>query len=334
MEYTSSSRIEYNDNLYRYDPPLRTRREEAPYCQLSQLSRSQISESERIDRSRQDHSVFENVEQNIGSLTLQKTNQTYIHQQTTSHNFNEHKNPSTVTSRMVNMTNTESNGLIPYDFCNYPDTRRMNRSFTENDFRSTPQWGSKDYLNWPRYSTGSSSFSSHVKLQETSFDMLHGNKTFNSNFPLRTQHGNYYVYKGLVCPTCQNYYLSPLNSNSSVFICPNCGGKFLEQTISENNLTRSTKRWTTQTTLWRRTKDGESICNACGLYYKLHRVNRPLTMRKDAILTRNRKKNIKMREIPSTNTPGNIQRFGNFNTEQIRETKYFYDNNKQDSSHM
>ena len=46
---------------------------------------------------------------------------------------------------------------------------------------------------------------------------------------------------------------------------------------------------TTQTTLWRRNNDGEPVCNACGLYFKLHGVNRPMAMRKDGIQTRKRK---------------------------------------------
>ncbi|RWS27094.1 GATA-binding factor 2-like protein, partial [Leptotrombidium deliense] len=46
---------------------------------------------------------------------------------------------------------------------------------------------------------------------------------------------------------------------------------------------------TTTTTLWRRNHNGEPVCNACGLYYKLHNVNRPLTMKKEGIQTRNRK---------------------------------------------
>ncbi|WKY15475.1 hypothetical protein Q1695_000731 [Nippostrongylus brasiliensis] len=53
-------------------------------------------------------------------------------------------------------------------------------------------------------------------------------------------------------------------------ICSNCGG--------------------TNTTLWRRNADGEPVCNACGLYYKLHNVQRPPTMKKDGQLqTRKRK---------------------------------------------
>ncbi|XP_015929399.1 transcription factor GATA-4 [Parasteatoda tepidariorum] len=46
---------------------------------------------------------------------------------------------------------------------------------------------------------------------------------------------------------------------------------------------------TTTTTLWRRNNHGEPVCNACGLYYKLHNMNRPLAMRKAGIQTRKRK---------------------------------------------
>ncbi|MBV98170.1 Transcription factor GATA-5, partial [Eschrichtius robustus] len=50
---------------------------------------------------------------------------------------------------------------------------------------------------------------------------------------------------------------------------------------------------TTNTTLWRRNVDGEPVCNACGLYMKLHGVPRPLAMKKESIQTRKRKpKNI------------------------------------------
>ncbi|XP_022249933.1 GATA-binding factor 5-B-like [Limulus polyphemus] len=46
---------------------------------------------------------------------------------------------------------------------------------------------------------------------------------------------------------------------------------------------------TNTTSLWRRNSSGEPVCNACGLYYKLHGVNRPLAMKKDSIQTRKRK---------------------------------------------
>ncbi|TNN17183.1 Transcription factor GATA-4 [Schistosoma japonicum] len=59
------------------------------------------------------------------------------------------------------------------------------------------------------------------------------------------------------------------NNKRIGLICSNCG--------------------TTQTTLWRRNLDGRPVCNACGLYQKLHGRTRPISMRKDAIQTRKRK---------------------------------------------
>ncbi|XP_050308873.1 transcription factor elt-1-like isoform X2 [Anthonomus grandis grandis] len=46
---------------------------------------------------------------------------------------------------------------------------------------------------------------------------------------------------------------------------------------------------TTNTTLWRRNNQGEPVCNACGLYFKLHGVNRPISMKKEGIQTRKRR---------------------------------------------
>ncbi|RZF37120.1 hypothetical protein LSTR_LSTR015310 [Laodelphax striatellus] len=43
---------------------------------------------------------------------------------------------------------------------------------------------------------------------------------------------------------------------------------------------------TRTTTNWRRNSLGELLCNACGLYYKSHKENRPTTMRRDVIRKR------------------------------------------------
>ncbi|XP_043107174.1 GATA-binding factor 2-like [Puntigrus tetrazona] len=59
--------------------------------------------------------------------------------------------------------------------------------------------------------------------------------------------------------------------------------------VSKRAGTQCANCHTSTTTLWRRNASGEPVCNACGLYFKLHNVNRPLTMKKDGIQTRNRK---------------------------------------------
>ena len=50
---------------------------------------------------------------------------------------------------------------------------------------------------------------------------------------------------------------------------------------------------TTTTTLWRRIKENVTVCNACGLYFKVHGRDRPTQLRKDVVQTRKRKQKVK-----------------------------------------
>ncbi|KAH3825656.1 hypothetical protein DPMN_127537 [Dreissena polymorpha] len=57
----------------------------------------------------------------------------------------------------------------------------------------------------------------------------------------------------------------------------------------------------TSTTLWRRNPSGQTVCNACGLYFKLHKTDRPLKMKKESIQTRNRKMSMKSKKNKKMN---------------------------------
>jgi len=60
---------------------------------------------------------------------------------------------------------------------------------------------------------------------------------------------------------------------------------------------------TEKTSLWRRNQLGEPVCNACGLYYKLHGICRPLAMKKDTIQNRKRKPKTNASNGPATKVP-------------------------------
>ncbi|KAL2827712.1 nitrogen regulatory protein area [Aspergillus cavernicola] len=59
--------------------------------------------------------------------------------------------------------------------------------------------------------------------------------------------------------------------------------------IGENSgPTTCTNCFTQTTPLWRRNPEGQPLCNACGLFLKLHGVVRPLSLKTDVIKKRNR----------------------------------------------
>lgn len=90
-----------------------------------------------------------------------------------------------------------------------------------------------------------------------------------------------FIINTFICLHCCKSYL-----NSFWFIC--LFYNFLIQLCFPQSASRRagltcTNCHTTNTSLWRRNSVGEPVCNACGLYFKLHSVNRPLSMKKDSI---------------------------------------------------
>lgn len=59
---------------------------------------------------------------------------------------------------------------------------------------------------------------------------------------------------------------------------------------------------TTKTPLWRKNNEGNTLCNACGLFLKLHGTMRPLALKTDVIKKRNSKKNSSSKNIDSSSS--------------------------------
>ncbi|WFD18958.1 GATA type transcriptional activator of nitrogen-regulated proteins [Malassezia caprae] len=91
------------------------------------------------------------------------------------------------------------------------------------------------------------------------------------------------------CPTFNNVMLAPEQADSPPAPAP--APEPEKPTTDEKpaiEALRCTNCQTTTTPLWRRDEDGNNICNACGLYHKLHGTHRPIGMRKTVIKRRKR----------------------------------------------
>ncbi|XP_039295808.1 box A-binding factor isoform X2 [Nilaparvata lugens] len=100
--------------------------------------------------------------------------------------------------------------------------------------------------------------------------------------------GNNDYYKGssTYLPTTATTYTPHTTRNSSY---PHEDKTTRRLTANRRTGLQCSNCTTRATSLWRRNSVGEPVCNACGLYYKLHGVNRPMAMKKDSIQTRKRK---------------------------------------------
>ncbi|OZJ06666.1 hypothetical protein BZG36_00443 [Bifiguratus adelaidae] len=94
-------------------------------------------------------------------------------------------------------------------------------------------------------------------------------------------------------PDNQRPHSSPASPNATESDWPNIKSEHqdVEQPLTDNipstgQVCSNCK--TTTTPLWRRSEEGQTICNACGLYYRLHRAQRPVSLRRGVVRRRKR----------------------------------------------
>ena len=91
----------------------------------------------------------------------------------------------------------------------------------------------------------------------------------------------------------------------------------------------------TKSSEWRRNPSGQPVCNACGLYFKLHLKNRPIHMRRDFIAHRKRtpaNNSMHFIDIHSNSVSNNL--IENTITDQINSNNNEVSNESQNQSYV
>ncbi|OBZ81609.1 GATA-binding factor A, partial [Choanephora cucurbitarum] len=177
--------------------------------------------------------------------------------------------------------------------------------FSHHQSKSLPASRASSPPPLPNENTGHSSTSSSAASSPTSTNSCYSPNQKKSNGPINSSPSE---GKTPVCSNCSTTS-TPLwrRSANDELLCNACGlylklhnaprPKYLKPQSSRKEVRgedESTSQplcsncGTSTTPLWRRDIDGSPLCNACGLYLKLHHEKRPLSMKTDNIKKRQR----------------------------------------------
>ncbi|KAG2201408.1 hypothetical protein INT47_001457 [Mucor saturninus] len=163
-------------------------------------------------------------------------------------------------------------------------------NFNEND-ASHNEHSSFLYGNTPAYASPTSSSTFFFGNDPPSMGTISFEDMFGAYYDptFAGQHGEVSAP-----PTSNTSHYSPSPSTSSVedeYFSSSTTPTPTTSTSSrvpQNGITQCANCSTKTTPLWRRDPTGNALCNACGLFLKLHGVVRPLSLKTDVIKKRNR----------------------------------------------
>ncbi|KAF9362109.1 putative electron transfer flavoprotein subunit [Mortierella sp. NVP85] len=118
------------------------------------------------------------------------------------------------------------------------------------------------------------------------------------------------------------------NGEGGAESCAGCPS-FNQHHTNRQNLVCANCR-TITTPLWRRDTSGNTICNACGLYFKLHNVHRPVTMKR-AVIKRRKRVHVATNSPPPTDQEGAQSSPANQQSQSTQKTKQKSQKSKQAS---
>ncbi|KAI9312399.1 GATA zinc finger-domain-containing protein, partial [Dichotomocladium elegans] len=113
-------------------------------------------------------------------------------------------------------------------------------------------------------------------------------KQYNQHRPLSVRHKSHQANQLRAHPYATERILTPAHLEQHSQHHGSSTGESNEDDASPSCVVECTNCHQTQTPLWRKNDRGEPVCNACGLYSRLHHRDRPIEMRKTKIQRRRR----------------------------------------------
>lgn len=170
------------------------------------------------------------------------------------------------------------------------------------DLNSGLQWDPNvtDFQNVPRYSQkhvrigGAEMVQSPADWSSVGLGRTHGSAASISDIRNHNDPRRQKIPRTTSTPALAGHHMhssntsSPPESGFSSRVPSRPGSPGLKNTDQNGAPTTCTNCFTQTTPLWRRNPEGHPLCNACGLFLKLHGVVRPLSLKTDVIKKRNR----------------------------------------------